>query len=98
MRAERFVISDHCWQMLEPLLPGSSQSRGVTAKDSRLFLEAVLWKVRVGEAWRDLAIRALRMDIALRLPPRGCIFHSDRGSQYCSHDYQKIIREHGFKA
>ena len=27
-----------------------------------------------------------------------CIFHSDRGSQYCSHDYQKILREHGFKA
>ena len=31
---------------------------------------------------RDLAIRALRMAIALRSPPRGCIFHSDRGSQY----------------
>jgi len=46
---------------------------------------------------RDLAIRALKMAIALRSPPRGCIFHSDRGSQYCSHDYQKILREHGFK-
>jgi transposase InsO family protein len=39
---------------------------------------------------RDLAIRALKMATALRSPPRGCIFHSDRGSQYCSHDYQKI--------
>ena len=38
------------------------------------------------------------MAIALRSPPRGCIFHSDRGSQYCSHDYQKILREHGYKA
>ena len=47
---------------------------------------------------RDLAIRALRMAIALRAPPEGCIFHSDRCSQYCSHDYQKILREHGFKA
>ena len=46
---------------------------------------------------RDLAIRALKMAIALRSPPRGCIFHSDRGSQYCSHDYQKVLREHGFK-
>ena len=54
MRTERFVISDHSWQILEPLLPGSSRSRGVTAKDNRLFLEAVLWKVRVGGAWRDL--------------------------------------------
>jgi transposase InsO family protein len=32
---------------------------------------------------RDLAIRALKMAIALRSPPPGCIFHSDRGSQYC---------------
>ena len=47
---------------------------------------------------RDLAIRALKMAIALRSPPRGCIFHSDRGSQYWSHDYQKILREHGLLA
>ncbi len=46
---------------------------------------------------RDLAIRALKMAVALRQPPRGCIHHSDRGSQYCSHDYQKILRQHGFK-
>lgn len=47
---------------------------------------------------RDLAIRALNMAIALRRPPKGCIHHSDRGSQYCSHDYQKLLRQHGFKA
>jgi len=46
---------------------------------------------------RDLAIRALEMAIALRRPPKGCIHHSDRGSQYCSHDYQKLLKKHGFK-
>ena len=46
---------------------------------------------------RDLAIRALEMAINLRKPPKGCIHHTDRGSQYCSHDYQKILRKHGFK-
>ena len=46
---------------------------------------------------RDLAIRALSMAIALRRPPKGCIHHTDRGSQYCSHDYQKILRQHGFQ-
>ncbi len=30
-------------------------------------------------------------------PPEGCIHHTDRGSQYCSHDYQKILRQHGFQ-
>ncbi|WP_110281130.1 IS3 family transposase [Loktanella sp. PT4BL] len=46
---------------------------------------------------RDLAIRALEMAIAFRQPPKGCIHHTDRGSQYCSHDYQKRLRQHGFK-
>ncbi len=34
--------------------------------------------------------------LALRQPPQGCIHHSDRGSQYCSLDYRKILRQHGF--
>lgn len=54
MRRERFVITDRSWGIIERLLPGTSRSRGVTAKDNRLFLEAVLWKVRVGGPWRDL--------------------------------------------
>ncbi len=40
---------------------------------------------------QDLAIRALNMAIALRRPPPDCIHHSDRGSQHCAHDYQKIL-------
>ncbi len=47
---------------------------------------------------RDLAIRALDMAVALRQPPEGCIHHTDRGSQYCSHDYQKRLKTHGFLA
>ena len=46
---------------------------------------------------RDLAIRALDMAIALRRPPAGCMHHTDRGSQYCSHDYQKRLCQRGFK-
>lgn len=45
----------------------------------------------------DLAIRALNMAIAFRSSPKGCIHDTDRGSQYCSNDYQKILRLHGFK-
>jgi putative transposase len=37
------------------------------------------------------------MATALRKPPPGCLHHTDRGSQYCSHDYQKQLRQHGFK-
>jgi putative transposase len=45
---------------------------------------------------RDLAIRALKMALALRSPPKGCVHHTERGSQYCSHDYRQILRNHGF--
>lgn len=45
---------------------------------------------------RDLAIRAIDMAVALRRPPKGCIHHTDRGSQYCSGDYQKRLKQHGF--
>ncbi len=38
----------------------------------------------------DLAIRTLKMAIALRSPP-GCIFHRDRG---CSHHDQNVLRDH----
>jgi len=45
---------------------------------------------------KDLAIEALKRAIALRKPPPGCLHHSDKGSQYCSHDYQKLLAEDGF--
>jgi transposase InsO family protein len=43
-----------------------------------------------------LVIDALQMAIWRRKMPRGVIIHSDRGSQYCSHDYQKILADNGF--
>jgi len=54
MREERFVINDRSWAIIEPLVPGTVRGCGVTAKNTRLFLEAVLWRVRVGGPWRDL--------------------------------------------
>ena len=45
---------------------------------------------------RDLALQALDRAAALRNPPPGCIHHTDRGSQYCSHDYQNRLRQLGF--
>jgi hypothetical protein len=44
-----------------------------------------------------LAIRALDMAVALRQPPEGFIHHTDRGSQYCSNEYQRRLSTHGFK-
>ena len=56
MREERFVLSDRSWAVIEPLVPGTARDAGVTAKDTRLFLEAVLWRVRVGGGFSDCAL------------------------------------------
>ncbi len=44
---------------------------------------------------KALVIRALMMAVNLRKPPPGLIHHSDRGSQYASLTYQKLLRQYG---
>ena len=43
----------------------------------------------------ELAQDALRMALGRRSPSAGLIHHTDRGSQYASHAYQDMLREHG---
>ena len=52
--SDRFVLRDDQWDRIKDLLPGKSGDCGVTAKDNRLFTEAVLWIGRTGAPWRDL--------------------------------------------
>ena len=47
---------------------------------------------------RNLAVEALRRAVTLRQPPPGLIHHSDRGSQYCSYDYRKALKDFGATA
>ena len=42
---------------------------------------------------RQLVIAALGMAYFQRRPARGLVHHSDRGSVYCSHDYQKFVQQ-----
>jgi len=42
---------------IEHLLPGKEGDPGATAKDNRLFVEAVLYRYRAGIPWRDLPER-----------------------------------------
>ncbi len=44
----------------------------------------------------DLVCRALNMAIKNKRPAKKLIVHSDRGSQYCSHAYHKIVKQHQF--
>ena len=39
------------------MLPGQAGQPGATAKDNRLFVDAVLYRYRAGIPWRDLPAR-----------------------------------------
>jgi transposase InsO family protein len=43
----------------------------------------------------DLTLDALDMALARRRPAQGLLHHSDRGSQYASGDYQRVLAQHG---
>ena len=53
----RHAISDEHWERIKDLLPGRPGQPGWTAKDNRLFVDAVLWIAKTGAPWRDLPER-----------------------------------------
>lgn len=70
-----------------------------------LYLAAVLdlhdrqlvgWAM-AGHMHTQLVLDALEMAVGRRQPKSGLIHHSDRGSQYASHDYRSTLDRHGFQ-
>ena len=53
----RHELTDAQWEMIKDLLPGREGYVGRTARDNRLFVEAVLYRYRAGIPWRDLPER-----------------------------------------
>ena len=58
----RFEITDEQFYRIQDLLPGKASDPGATAKDNRLFLDAVLWIARTGAPWPDLPERFGKYD------------------------------------
>jgi transposase len=53
----RYGLRDEQWEQIQYVLPGRDDTVGVTAKDNRLLVEAVLSRYRAGIPWRDLPER-----------------------------------------
>jgi transposase len=53
----RYALRDDQWDRIKDVLPGREGHVGVTAKDNRLFVEAVLYRYRAGMPWWDLPER-----------------------------------------
>ena len=57
--------------------------------------EVVVWSM--GERMtKELVINCLNQACGRRGNPKSVLLHSDRGSQYCSHEYQRLIKKYGF--
>jgi len=48
----RRILTDVVWEPIEPLF--KQKGRGRRGKNDRNFVEAILWIMRTGTAWRDL--------------------------------------------
>ena len=78
----------------------------VRTGESWLYVAAVMdrWSRRiVGLAMAEhmettLIQQALQQALHQRRPARGCLHHSDRGSQYASADYRRLLTAHGLEA
>ena len=56
----RYALSDRHWKRIKDLLPDQADQAGqpgATARDNRLFVDAVLYRYRAGIPWRDLPER-----------------------------------------
>nr|AID65736.1 putative integrase catalytic subunit [uncultured bacterium] len=47
---------------------------------------------------KNLISQSLLQAVTIKRPEKGLLHHSDRGSQYCSHEYRNLLDECGLKA
>lgn len=105
--SRRYALTDKQWTIIEPLLPGKESDPGRTAKDNRLFVEAVVYRYRTGVPWRDLPERFGDYRVIhtrhIRWSRKGTwrkIFKylaSDADNEYCMID-ATIVRAHQHSA
>ena len=77
-----YIPTDEGWLYLAGVMDLCGQKIVGISMDSRMT--------------KDLCMNALLDAINHTGDTKGCILHSDRGSQYCSLDYQALAKEHGF--
>ena len=54
---KRYALTDEHWERIKGCLRGLAGQPGATARDNRLFVDAVLYRYRTGIPWRDLPER-----------------------------------------
>lgn len=99
-------VLDRCFDVKAPNTAWASDITYIPTGEGWLFLAVVLdlYSRRVvGWAMSDvidtrLAVSALEMALAQRQPGTGLLHHSDRGTQYASHEYQLLLHQRGIQS
>ena len=63
-----------------------------------LFIGSIVGYAMGERLTTSLVSQSLVRAVAAKRPSKGLIHHSDRGSQYCSHEYRNILHRFGLKA
>ena len=63
-----------------------------------VFTCEIVGYAMAGSMTQELTGRAIFLASQQKRPAAGLIHHSDRGSQYCAHDYRKLIKQFGMVA
>jgi putative transposase len=63
-----------------------------------LFTGEVVGHAMSSRMTKELVSLSLFRAVAAKRPDKGLIHHSDRGSQYCSHDYRKLLDQFAMKS
>jgi putative transposase len=98
-------LLNQCFEVSEPNRVWVADITYIPTLEGWLYLACLLDLCsRVVVGWSmaatmtsELVKDALRMALGRRSPPRGLIHHSDRGSQYASHEYRGMLEEHGIR-
>ena len=74
-----YIPTDECWLYLTGIKDLFNGERVGYAMNERMT--------------KSLVIQALFRATASKHPDKGLIAHSDRGGQYCAHDYQNLLQQ-----
>jgi putative transposase len=92
-------------RQFDPVCPNQAWVADITmirTHEGRLYLAIVVdlysrqvigWSMRA-RIHADLVLKALLMAVWRRKPKPGLVIHSDHGSQYTGHEWQKFIKKH----
>ena len=99
-------LLDRQFAVAQPNRVWSSDITYIATDEGWLYLAAVIdlfsrqvvgWSMK-SHMKTDLVLDALRMAWFRRHPETGLIFHSDRGSQYCGHEFRATLKSYGMQS